>query len=196
MVNENHPCKYGDVIRPAEDVSHPEKDKTYLEDDVSHPVKDNFHQEDLSHPEVEVSHPAKDFRHPEEVLTYPQGTVIQRSTWVIKWMACVVPRGPESSRGIPESSRRRPESSRGGESRVSFETSFDSKQPKLEPKLVSALSETKRLFQLFRFYTETVSMFRLNRNKQNANRNSLKGSIFFPKFVSLRPEKKFHVIRT
>ncbi len=41
--------------------------------------------------------------------------------------------------------------------RVSFETSFDSKQPKLEPKLVSALSETKRLFRLFRFYTETGS---------------------------------------
>jgi hypothetical protein len=40
---------------------------------------------------------------------------------------------------------------------VSFETSFDSKQPKLEPKLVSALSETKRLFHLFRFYTETES---------------------------------------
>ncbi len=39
--------------------------------------------------------------------------------------------------------------------RVSFETSFDSKQPKLEPKQVSALSETKRLFRLFRFYTET-----------------------------------------
>ncbi len=39
--------------------------------------------------------------------------------------------------------------------RVSFETSFDSKQPKVEPKLVSALSETKRLFRLFRFYTET-----------------------------------------
>jgi hypothetical protein len=39
--------------------------------------------------------------------------------------------------------------------RVSFETGFDSKQPKLEPKLVSALSETKRLFRLFRFYTET-----------------------------------------
>ncbi len=38
--------------------------------------------------------------------------------------------------------------------RVSFETSFDSKQQKLEPKLVSALSETKRLFRLFRFYTE------------------------------------------
>ncbi len=41
--------------------------------------------------------------------------------------------------------------------RVSFETSFDSKQPKLEPKLVSALSETKRLFRLFRFCTETES---------------------------------------
>ena len=41
--------------------------------------------------------------------------------------------------------------------RVSFETSFDSKQPKLEPKLVSALSETKCLFRLFRFYTETAS---------------------------------------
>ncbi len=41
--------------------------------------------------------------------------------------------------------------------RVSFETSFDSKQPKLEPKLVSALSETKRLFRLFRFYIEIAS---------------------------------------
>ncbi len=41
--------------------------------------------------------------------------------------------------------------------RVSFETSFDSKQPKLEPNLVSTLSETKRLFRLFRFYTETES---------------------------------------
>jgi hypothetical protein len=40
---------------------------------------------------------------------------------------------------------------------VSFETSFDSKQPKLEPKLVSALSETKRFFRLFRFYIETES---------------------------------------
>ncbi len=49
-----------------------------------------------------------------------------------------------------------------------METSFDSKQTKLEPKLVSslsetepklvsALSETKRLFRLFRFYTETES---------------------------------------
>ncbi len=41
--------------------------------------------------------------------------------------------------------------------RVSFETCFDSKQPKLEPKLVSALSETKRLFLLFLFYTKTES---------------------------------------
>ncbi len=41
--------------------------------------------------------------------------------------------------------------------RVSFETSFNSKQPKLEPKLVSALSETKHLFRLFRFFTETES---------------------------------------
>ena len=35
---------------------------------------------------------------------------------------------------------------------MSFENSFDSKQPKL----VSALSETKLLFRLFRFYTETA----------------------------------------
>ncbi len=40
---------------------------------------------------------------------------------------------------------------------MSFETSFDSKQPKLEPKLVSALPETKHLFRLFHFYTETES---------------------------------------
>jgi hypothetical protein len=36
---------------------------------------------------------------------------------------------------------------------MSFETSYESKQPKL----VSALSETNRLFRLFRFYTETAS---------------------------------------
>ncbi len=40
---------------------------------------------------------------------------------------------------------------------MSSETSFDSKQPKLEPKLVSALSETRRLFRLFRFNIETGS---------------------------------------
>jgi hypothetical protein len=39
--------------------------------------------------------------------------------------------------------------------RLSFETSFDSKHPKLEPKLVSALSETKCLF---RFYSFGVSV--------------------------------------
>jgi hypothetical protein len=38
---------------------------------------------------------------------------------------------------------------------VCFETSFESKQPKLEPKLVSALSKTTGLFRLFCFYTET-----------------------------------------
>jgi hypothetical protein len=41
--------------------------------------------------------------------------------------------------------------------RVSCETNFDSKQPKLEPKLVSKLSETRRLFRLFRFNIETGS---------------------------------------
>jgi hypothetical protein len=40
---------------------------------------------------------------------------------------------------------------------MSFETSFDSQQPKLEPKLVSPLSKTKHLFRLFHFYTETES---------------------------------------
>jgi hypothetical protein len=121
-------------------------------------------------------------------------------------------------------------------SRVSFKTSFDSKQRKLEPKLVSALSETKHLFWLFRFYTKTKnfsvsiepkqteeqpkqcdrehilvffsenldgfglflvcfqrvcfgsfgsipkqrdSMFRLNRDKQKTNRNSLIESMFW-----------------
>ncbi len=64
--------------------------------------------------------------------------------------------------------------------RVSFKTSFDSKQPKLEPKLVSALSETKRLFGLFCFYTETESFdVSRNQNKQKTNRNSLIGSIFW-----------------
>ncbi len=41
--------------------------------------------------------------------------------------------------------------------RVSSETSFVSKQPKLEPKLFSALSETRRLFRLFRLNIETGS---------------------------------------
>ncbi len=49
---------------------------------------------------------------------------------------------------------------------MSFETSFDTKQTKLEPKLVSALSETKRLFWLFRFYTKTESFGDLIEPKQ------------------------------
>jgi hypothetical protein len=50
--------------------------------------------------------------------------------------------------------------------RVSSETSFVSKQPKLEPKLVSALSETRRLFQLFRFNIKTGSFGVLKQPKQ------------------------------
>ncbi len=49
---------------------------------------------------------------------------------------------------------------------MSFESSFDSKQPKREPKLVSALSETKSSFRLFRFYTETESFDILIEPKQ------------------------------
>jgi hypothetical protein len=41
--------------------------------------------------------------------------------------------------------------------RVSSETSFISEQPKLEPKLISALSKTRRLFRLFRFNIKTGS---------------------------------------
>ncbi len=52
------------------------------------------------------------------------------------------------------------------QTRVSFETCFDSKQRKLEPKLVLALSETKSLFRLFRFYTETESFDVLIEPKQ------------------------------
>ncbi len=63
--------------------------------------------------------------------------------------------------------------------RVSFETSFYSKQTKLEPKLVSALSEKNLCFGcLASIPKQRVSMFRLNRNKQKTNRNSLIGSIF------------------
>jgi hypothetical protein len=50
--------------------------------------------------------------------------------------------------------------------RVSFKTSFDSKQPKLKPKLVLALSETKCLFWLFGFYTKTESFDVLIEPKQ------------------------------
>jgi hypothetical protein len=54
-------------------------------------------------------------------------------------------------------------------SRVSYETSFDSKQPKLEPKLVSTLSETRCLFRLFRFCIETASFGVSIEPKQNKN---------------------------
>jgi hypothetical protein len=41
--------------------------------------------------------------------------------------------------------------------RVSFETSLDSNQPKLEPKLASPLSKTKCWVRLFHFYIATES---------------------------------------
>jgi hypothetical protein len=62
--------------------------------------------------------------------------------------------------------------------RVSYETSFDSKQPKLEPKLVSKLSETRCLFRLFRFCIETASFSVSIEPKQNkSNRNNPKKRI-------------------
>jgi hypothetical protein len=66
-------------------------------------------------------------------------------------------------------------------SRMSFETSFDWKQPKLESKLVSTVSETKCLFQMFCFYIpkQRVSKFRLNRKEQKTNQNNLIESIFW-----------------
>jgi hypothetical protein len=51
--------------------------------------------------------------------------------------------------------------------KVSFETSYDSKQPKLEPRLALVLSETKCLFLLFRFYSETKSFGVSIEPKQN-----------------------------
>ncbi len=66
---------------------------------------------------------------------------------------------------------------------MSFETSFDSKQPKLEPKLVSALSETKRLFRLFRLYTETASFGVLIKPKQTEDQpkqTEIKAKQVFP----------------
>ncbi len=49
------------------------------------------------------------------------------------------------------------EGGRGVDCRVSFESSFDTKQPKLESKLASALSETNCLFRLFRCHIEAAS---------------------------------------
>jgi hypothetical protein len=45
-------------------------------------------------------------------------------------------------------------------SRVSYKTSFDSKQPKMEPKLVSTLSETRRLFRFVVSIQYRNSVFR------------------------------------
>jgi hypothetical protein len=59
--------------------------------------------------------------------------------------------------------------------RVSCETNFDSKQPKLEPKLVSKLSETRRLFRLFRFNIETGSFgVSIEPKQKENNRNKPK----------------------
>ncbi len=60
---------------------------------------------------------------------------------------------------------------------MSFETSFDSKQPKLE---VSALSETKRLFRLFRFYTETESFDDSIEPKQTEDQPKQNRIFYFP----------------
>jgi hypothetical protein len=58
---------------------------------------------------------------------------------------------------------------------VIYKTSFDSKQPKLEPKLALTLSETRCLFRLFRFNIKTtcsgvsikLKQKKMNRNKPN-----------------------------
>jgi hypothetical protein len=58
---------------------------------------------------------------------------------------------------------------------VSSETNFDSKQPKLEPKLVSTLSETRGLFRLFRFYIETACLvISIEPKQEKTNRNKPK----------------------
>jgi hypothetical protein len=58
------------------------------------------------------------------------------------------------------------QSDEGAFGRVSFETSFDSKHRNWNRKPISALSETKRLFRLFRFYSETASFGVLIEPKQ------------------------------
>ncbi len=70
-----------------------------------------------------------------------------------------------------------------------FETSFPSKQPKLEPKLVSALPETKclfRLFRLFRLFTETerfsVSIVLKQAEEQQQQFDKEHILVFFRKF--------------
>jgi hypothetical protein len=71
--------------------------------------------------------------------------------------------------------------------RVFFKTCFDSKHPKLEPKLVLALSETKCLFRLFRFYSETESFGVSIEPKQTEDQpkqfNKERISVFFHKIL-------------
>jgi hypothetical protein len=70
---------------------------------------------------------------------------------------------------------------------VFFKTSFDWKQPKLEPKLVLALLEQNVCFGCFgSILKQSVSEFQLNRNKQKSNRNSLIESIFWHFFQKFR----------
>jgi hypothetical protein len=76
---------------------------------------------------------------------------------------------------------------------VSFETSFDSKQPKLQPKLVSALSETERLFRLFRSYIETERFDVLIEPKQTEDQPKQLGSIFWYFFRKFRGFPVFSV---
>jgi hypothetical protein len=73
--------------------------------------------------------------------------------------------------------------------RVSFETSFDLKQPKLELELVPALSETNCLFRLFRFFTETESFGVLIEPKQTEEQlkqfDRMHILVFFPENLGL-----------
>ncbi len=81
---------------------------------------------------------------------------------------------------------------------MSFETSFNWKQPKLEPKLVSALSETKRLFRLFRFYSEAASFVVSVKPKlTETNRNQPKqaeNSAFCFSILSLKLSVLHHLV--
>jgi hypothetical protein len=68
--------------------------------------------------------------------------------------------------------------------RVSSETSFVSKQPKLEPKLVLALSETRRLFQMFCFNIETGSFGVSKQPKQTKDQHRNSTPTGVPKYGS------------
>jgi hypothetical protein len=69
-------------------------------------------------------------------------------------------------------------------SRVYYESNFDSKQPKLEPKLVSTLSATRRLFRLFRLNTETRSFGVSIEPKQNENNRKNPKKLLKLKFIN------------